>query len=237
MSSLIKLIKSVYGFSISLTSVIFMFVPEKCFLWGFIEVNWTAEKIIMSNRLLCFLGITMLCSLVNLLYRIFRKSVTIKGVDCKIVVEYADVFDKTDCKKIIAFDECYTSHVGENPEDIKPNSVCGQFLQKYSHENFNEIVQASGVIPQRKHSRFRNKNCYKSGSLIRYEDYLLLSFAKLDEDGRGFMTREDFLSCLDYLWTEIDKKSRLKPVAMPILGSGITRFKGESLSQQQLLDI
>ena len=70
-----------------------------------------------------------------------------------------------------------------------------------------------------------------------YNEYLLLAFTKLDKDGLGRMSREDFLQCLDYLWMELDQYHADQSVAIPILGSGVTRFKDETLLQQQLLDM
>lgn len=51
------------------------------------------------------------------------------------------------------------------------------------------------------------------------------------------MTREEFLDCLEVLWKEINKYYASKSVAISVLGSGITRLKGEMLTKQQLLDM
>ena len=67
--------------------------------------------------------------------------------------------------------------------------------------------------------------------------YLLLAFAKLDKDGLGRMTRDEFLACLSVLWKEIDKYYGQKDVCIPVLGSGITRMDDTSLTQQELLEI
>ena len=51
------------------------------------------------------------------------------------------------------------------------------------------------------------------------------------------MTREEYLDCLSLLWKEIDKHYGQNDVCIPILGSGVTRIDGVSLSQQELLDM
>lgn len=63
-----------------------------------------------------------------------------------------------------------------------------------------------------------------------------MAFAKLDENGLGRMTYEQYLDCLDLLWQQIDKYHGTEDVYVPILGSKITRFDKE-LTQQELLDV
>lgn len=230
-----KFLKPVYCYSMGATTILFTFIPESTFTYGLVHVDCPLEVIITCNRLLCLLTIFLATSLI--MYCCWRKrnSVTIEGADYKIVVEYGDLFKKDDCKKVIAFDECYTTHVGSAPADIKPHSVCGQFLAKYP--DIDDVIQRYGLKHQRKHSEYQNQESYETGSIIPYNDYLLLAFAKLDRDGLGRMEREEFLSCLNLMWKEIDRHHCQQSVALPILGSGITRFKGETLTQQQLLDM
>ena len=84
---------------------------------------------------------------------------------------------------------------------------------------------------------YNGKMCYESGTLLPYGKFLLMAFGKLDKNGRAVMSREDYLSCLNTFWKEIDKYYAQTDVAIPILGAGLTRFEGEMLSQQQLVDI
>lgn len=64
-----------------------------------------------------------------------------------------------------------------------------------------------------------------------------MSFAKLNSDGLGVLTREELLDCLNLLWKEIDKFYDDKDVCISILGSGRTRFKDTFLDKQYLLDM
>ena len=64
-----------------------------------------------------------------------------------------------------------------------------------------------------------------------------MAFAKLDETGNGYLSLDELLDCLSLLWKEINKYYAQCDVCVPILGSGITRIKGEQISQQKLLDI
>ena len=91
--------------------------------------------------------------------------------------------------------------------------------------------------PNKNKSKYKNKECYTSGKLVPNGDDLLLAFAKLDKNGLGQMTREEYLDALSVLWKEIDKYYGQKDVCIPILGSGVTRINGTSLTQQELLDM
>lgn len=229
--------KSVGTYSMTITTLIFSFVPESCFSIGYIPVNIETDTAILYNRLLTLLVVFIVVSFVKCIFIIFRKRITIKHKGYTIVVEYANIFDKIDCKKVIGFDECFTPRIGNAPADIKPSSICGQFLSRHPNINITNLLSQVSLKKQKKRSEYNNQYCYESGRILPYNDYLLLAFTKLDSAGLGRLTREEYVSCLDILWEEIDKYYACQSVAIPILGSGITRFRDENLTQQQLLDI
>lgn len=237
MNRLLKFLKPVCCFSMAATTAVFSFVPECVFTHGFIYVDYSQECIVICNRIICLIVITLLCMLFYYAYLKLRKKKLISGSNYKIVVEYGDIFKKKNCKKVIAFDECFTTTVGQQPQDIKPDSICGQFLARYANINIQALINQVGLKPHRKGSAYKGNVCYESGSIVPFNDFLLLAFAKLDSEGNGRMTREEFLDCLELLWKEINKYYAYQSVAIPILGSGITRLKGEPLTKQQLLDM
>ena len=126
--------------------------------------------------------------------------------------------------------------VGNAPGEIKPGSICGQYLQKYPSTDMQSLLDGIQLKPKGK-SKYQNKEKYESGRLIPVNEFLLLSFAKLDKEGLGRMTREELNECLQILWTELDKYYGQQDVCIPILESGITRMDDTSLMQQELLDI
>ena len=233
-----RFLKSTFVLSFTLTTFILTFVPDSFFAQGVIQVDLSNDTIVACNKLLYLLSIAIVIGVCKLIYlKFLRKSVTINGNGYNIVVEYGDLFEKNECKKVIGFDECFTTNVGTAPADIKPNSICGQFLRKYPNVDFTALVEQSNITPCRKHSAYNGFKCYPSGSIIPFNDYLLLAFAKLDKDGLGRMTRDEFLQCLDLMWREINKHYCNQSVAIPVLGSGITRLGDETLTHQQLLDM
>lgn len=230
MSSLIKHTNRCF-FAIS--TIVFTFVPG--FVFGLFNIFTVCNDLsIFINRIL------LLFFIYGVVYFILacRKSICIKGHNYKIKVEYGDIFQLQACKKIINFDECFTTEVGLEPYQIKPTSVCGQFLSKYPDLDIQKLLSSRGIKPMKNNSKYSNKKCYESGTILPYKnEYLLLAFAKLDEEGLAKMSRDDYLLCLFKLWKEIDKYSAQSDIAIPVLGAGITRFQGELLTQQQLVDI
>ena len=238
MHRIIKFLKSTFTISFGFATFIFTFAPDSFFAHGFIRVDYSTETIVACNKLLFLVVLAIIISIVRYVYnRWIKKNHTINGHGYKIVVEYGNIFKKDSCKKVVSFDECFTTRVGSAPSDIKPNSICGQFLAKFPSVDFDSVIENSDLKRSRKQSAFNNSKCYDSGSIIPFNDYLLLAFAKLDKDGLGRMTRDEYLQCLELMWKEISKHYNGKSVALPILGSGITRFKDETLTHQQLLDM
>lgn len=213
------------------------FIPQDCFttIWTCTEQgSYWGETL---NKILLLLATGALTGIVIGSWICFRKSVTINGYNYGIKIEYGDIFKIKDCKKVIGFDECFTTEVGHLPNQIKPTSICGQFLNKYPDIDVASLINNSGIKPLKKHSEYASKECYTSGILIPHADYLLMAFAKLNSDGRANMTRKEYTDSLSKLWQEIDKYYDQSDVAIPVLGSGITRFKDTSLNQQQLVDV
>lgn len=238
MNRIYKFLKEIFTLAFALVTIVFTFAPDSLFGHGFIYVNWATEAIVACNKLFSLLLLVIIIGIVKYVYhRWLQQSKTINGNGYKIVVEFGDIFLKDGYKKVISFDECYTTHVGTFPADIKPNSICGQFLAKFPDVDIASLVANSGLKSTRKHSNYNNSTCYPSGSIVAFKDYLLLAFTKLDKDGLGRMSREEFLQCLELLWKGINGHYNNDSVAVPILGSGITRFKDETLTHQQLLDI
>lgn len=213
--------------SISITTLIFTFVPETYF-----------EKNIILNRILTLFCVFIIVVIFYWLFLICRKSITFKGHNYKIKVEYGNSLKMDNCKKVINFDECYTISVGDAPGDIKPTSVCGQYLEMYPDLDVEKLIKKSKMKAENEGSQYMEKKKYESGKLVSNGDYLLMAFAKLDKDGRGkFFSHKEFLDCLSLLWEEIDKYYGQKDVCIPILGSGLTRINETPLTQQELLDI
>ena len=248
-----RLMKNSLTWSFGIITAIFTFVPEAVFAkfaWVSKEAvegcGWTSYIDVQSmntiiSRLICFLLVWGAVSFAYFLFLKLRIWTTIKGRNYSIRIEYGNILKKRRCKRVISFDECYTTKVGSNPEDINPGSICGQYLQSRSRLNIPQLIAEAGVEPEQSKSKFRNQTRYASGTIVPNGDDLLLAFAKLDERGKGrFFSRDEYLACLDRLWKELEYYYAEKDVCVPILGAGTTSFdggEGASISQQDLLDL
>ena len=74
--------------------------------------------------------------------------------------------------------------------------------------------------------------------MIPNNDYLLMAFARLDKDGKGyFSSRDEYLQVLSVFWSEVDKYYAQQDVCIPVLGGGITRIGDVTPTQQELVDM
>lgn len=232
---------------------IFTFVPESFFSgcgWVTQELlnqcKWISDveakdvNIVLS-RLACSLLIWIAVSLVYALFLKFRRWTTIHGENYSIRVEYGDILKNRNCKRVINFDECFTTHVGDQTADINSNSICGQYLITHPDLDIPKLIDEANIKPARSKSKYRQRTRYDSGTIVPNGDDLLMAFAKLDEKGKGrFFSRDEYIRCLDLLWRELENYYSEKDVCVPILGAGTTSFDGgagASISQQDLLDM
>lgn len=249
---MIKKIKKTAVLSLSIISTLQMFIPETVFAFFrwipcVFALNYkrisksTADTVnILISRIVLFVVIWLGIIIIYSIYLNCRKKVIIKNSSYKIQIEYGDIFKTDNCKRVINFDECFTTKVGSAPEDINPKSVCGQYLHMNPELNIAELIHAANVKPAKKKSKYCGNIRYKSGTIVPNGDDLLLAFARLDKVGKGrFFSRDEYLECLSLLWKEIENHYGEKDVCITVLGSGTTSFNGGSgnpIPAQELLN-
>lgn len=237
----------------AVVSIIFTFVPESFFsvirwknipqfIVGLSNNTFDEGDInIVFNRLLLYVAIWIIVTILYSIYFCCRKSVTIKADNYIIEIKYGDIFKEKNCKRVIPFDECFTTIVGTAPHEIKSTSICGQYLRDNPNLNVQRLVANVYLMKERRKSKFRNLDRYKSGTIVPNGNDLLLAFVPLDNYGIGvFSSYKDYLDSLFLLWKELDKYYAQQDICIPILGSGITRIgdgMGAVLSQQELLEM
>ncbi len=248
-----KFVRKSLTFTFALVSGIFTFVPESFFA----KPEWITQKMldqyaflshfdfneinILISRLMCFFVVWIVTALLYTACLIFRPYVTIKGQNYLIRIEYGNILKKKKCKKVITFDECFTTKVGSTTSSINSDSICGQYLALHPDLDIQQLVEDAKIEPDANKSKYKQKTRYASGTIVPNGDDLLMAFAKLDEKGKGrFFKRDEYLECLDLLWKEIENHYSEKDVCIPILGSGTTSFDGgdgASIPQQDLLNM
>lgn len=225
------------------TSVIFIFVPDiffkEYFIFNYAKIFTSEVLIVIANKISAFIIVFIITTIFVRIYKKHKKSVTFEKIGYSIHVEYGDLFSKRDGKRVITFDECFSTDIGEKPHEINPTSICGQYIKNNNIKNelIYKLIEQFDIKAAKKKSLFQSKTRYESGTLVPNGEDLLLAFAKLDKDGLGYMSYDEFIDCLRLLWKEINKYYGGNDVYIPILGSGVTRMGNESLTQQKLLDI
>lgn len=78
---------------------------------------------------------------------------------------------------------------------------------------------------------------YKLGTIHQHKDYLLTALSRFDEKNRAYLSMQDYVTFLLEFWNEIDIIYAGKTIVIPLLGSGMTRFKNVDISEQELLEL
>ena len=190
-----------------------------------------------------FIFILLLIALYVILYIIANKYKRIELTlnNSKIEIFEGDIFDAKG-NKIITFNEFFDTIVDNNI--ISTTSLNG----KYILECYPKVSLLDKIIEKNEHAkkciigtskRTQGKqNKYKLGTIVKNNDYFLLAFSKFDENNCAYLEIPDYLSCLINMWDECNILYAGQSISLPLLGSGITRFKNyENISDQELLEL
>lgn len=168
------------------------------------------------------------------------KNISIKIKGLKVNILYGDLFS-ADELKLIPFNEYFDTLVDN--VIIAENSLNGKFIKdKYPQINIldNQIQQKlNGKVFETDSNRILGKqNKYKLGSIVEIEnDYLLTAFTHFDDQNRAYLSKAEYLLCLDNLWKEMNIIYAQRNINIPLLGSGISRIGNDLILQDYLEQI
>jgi len=213
-----------------ITSIIFLFV----------EIDTKCKTTIGLNALIIiailYIGIWIHSNV--------RQSIQLKINNSEVEVKFGDIFSEQADFKVIAFNEYFDTLVDDKV--IAKSTLNGIFINKFFKDKVEEL---DGIISADAHLRevivaenvarsVGKKTKYKLGTICVVNDYLLTALTHFDDDNRAYLEIHDYINCLLNFWNEVDRVYAGKTVALPILGSGITRFKGyDNISDQELLEL
>ncbi len=172
------------------------------------------------------------------------RSIRLKINTSEVEVKFGDIFSEQADLKVIAFNEYFDTIVDDKV--IAKNSLNGMFINNFFKDKVEEL---DGIISVDAHLRevmitenatrsVGKRTKYKLGTICVVNDYLLTALTHFDADNRAYVDINDYISCLLNFWNEVDRVYAGKTVALPVLGSGITRFKGyDNISDQELLEL
>ena len=68
-----------------------------------------------------------------------------------------------------------------------------------------------------------------------YKDYMLLSFAHINNDKTAYLTSAEYMKVLIDMWLEMRRVYASKPVFVPLVGAGITNISGMKKDYTEML--
>ena len=155
-------------------------------------------------------------------------------------IKYGDLFEENGIK-VIAFNEYFDTQVDN--KIIAESSLNGVFINEYSDGAStidavidNEMRLRKNIIKDNMPRPYGGKSIkYKLGSICPYAEFFLLALSHFDDDNKAYISVEDYISCLMHMWNELDAFYAGRPIVLPLLGSGITRFNNSDITPQELL--
>lgn len=143
-----------------------------------------------------------------------KVSLKIRGI--QVTICQGDIFQQKGWK-VISVDDTFST--SEDDKIISHASLHGKLIQHL--REINEIEEFQAAI--RDDKREVTLGCVKT-----YKDYILLALTTLDSDYEAHTDNSRYESILRKMWQEIGRVHSQRPVYLPIIGDGITRFDGVS---------
>lgn len=159
-----------------------------------------------------------------------------------MVIKTGNIFEEDELK-VIAFNEYFDTIVDD--KIISKNSLNGIYLDtkvnnihkldELMNEDFNLKSKALEVNNVR---QLGKKTRFPLGTIFQNNDYLLTAFTKFDNQNRAYLYMSDYINFLLNFWNEVDIIYAGRSISIPLLGSGITRFKEyNTVTEQELLEL
>lgn len=174
------------------------------------------------------LWLSILFSILTIIVFVAKLLISRKGIKLtignnEVRVKQADIFQQ-DGLRLIPFNEYFDTQVDD--VIIAHETLNGKFIDDYVDDVKalrNVICDAhknNGMTSQ----QTNGKNKFPLGSIVKFNEYLLLAFTHFDNKHIAYLSHTDFEKCLIAMWQEIRRVYANKPVFIPLLGSGITNF-------------
>ncbi|NMP25129.1 macro domain-containing protein [Sulfobacillus harzensis] len=168
--------------------------------------------------------------------------VTLKINNSTVDVKVGDVFEQEGLK-VIAFNEYFDTLVDD--AIISATSLNGMYINS-KVQDITELDRLiahddhlrDNILEEVQHRAKGKHNRYRLGTIFTHNDFLLTAFSKFDPNNRAFLYMNDYINFLMNFWNEVDIVYNGRSISIPLLGSGITRFKEyDAITEQELLEL
>lgn len=227
-----KLLFKDFLYILSGASVLFSFISIT------IDVPDKAKIITGVVVLLCLWSIYTLMWV----YANRRTSIRLNVENSEIIIKAGNIFDQEEFK-VIGFNEYFDTIVDN--KIISEKTLNGMYIQQYVSDirELDKEIELdermnNKIIATNENRKRGKKHKYKLGTIYQNGDFLLTAFSKFDEDNRAYLSMSDYINFLMNFWNEVDVVYSGKSVSIPLMGTGITRFKEyNNITDQELLEL
>lgn len=173
-----------------------------------------------------------------------RSSISLTVNNSTVEVKFGDLFSEESDWKAIAFNEYYDTIVDD--KIIAQNTLNGMYINRFFVDKVDELDKtialdahlSTKIITQNPQRPIGKTTKYQLGSVCVVEDYLLTALTHFDNDNKAYIDMHEYISFLLMFWEEVDRVYAGKTIALPVFGSGITRFKKyDMVTDQELLEL
>ena len=164
------------------------------------------------------------------------KGINISVGGNSVTIKSADIF-KENALRVIPVETHFQTTIDD--KIISKNSLHGKLVQQHADPEI--LKQAIKKEAKRLGINLGRDKLYsfKLGTAIRCDgkdgEYIMVALIELDENYEAHTNTRLFLDTLTQIWKEINRVYNGHDIALPIFGSGITRFDDEHYSTEEKL--
>lgn len=156
-------------------------------------------------------------------------SVPAKRIDEITVIGVNDYYDLIVDDRIVAATSLHGQYVNRIIKDGKIDDL------NHTIES-DTILNRPGNRQNVTSRKVGRKTRYELGSVVEFESYILTAFTKFDNHNKAWLSAEEYIGFWMQFWKNIDEIYAGRSINIPLMGAGITRFKGGKPTKQTLLD-
>lgn len=176
-------------------------------------------------RAACFAGLFLLLTIGFAVVIVVRSrrgvELDVRGNEVRIII--GDLFEQKGLK-VIPFTDRFDTQV----DDVRINhsSLNGQYIERCVPDlnSFIAELDKQKEFSSGKAVEENGELVYPLGTIKVYQDYGLLAFSKINALNESHLTMPVYESCLFGMWRELSRVYAGRPIVLPLLGSGVTRF-------------
>lgn len=196
-------------------------------LWGYTVRDINEGFAWWKWLLILFVTFAILSAIIYLAIKAFQHRSYTTSINGKpVTIRIGDIF-AVEGWKLIPCNERFDIQVDDRI--IAHNTLNGKMIDNYV-DDLNALRQA--IIAAKKDNSFLSpmeigdKTIYPLGRLIPYRDFLMLAFSHFDAQDQAYIGIGEYEQLLIRMWSEMRRVYAAKPIAIPLIGSGITDIEG-----------